>query len=54
MVPGDENVPQHLIEAADAGLYQAKRRGRNNVAVESPGLVPDAAAAPAPAVPPSA
>ena len=41
MVPGDENVPQHLIEAADAGLYQAKRRGRNNVAAESPALVPE-------------
>jgi diguanylate cyclase (GGDEF)-like protein len=42
LVPGDGNVPQHLIEAADAGLYQAKRRGRNTVAVESPTLVPEA------------
>ena len=31
MMPGVDADPGHLIEAADAGLYSAKRRGRNCV-----------------------
>jgi diguanylate cyclase (GGDEF)-like protein len=40
LVPGVCEPPQVLIEAADAGLYQAKRCGRNRVATEAPALVP--------------
>jgi diguanylate cyclase (GGDEF)-like protein len=40
LVPTADEPPQSLIEAADAGLYQAKRCGRNRVAAEAPALVP--------------
>jgi diguanylate cyclase (GGDEF)-like protein len=40
MVPTAGELPQCLVEAADAGLYLAKRCGRNRVATEAPGLVP--------------
>jgi diguanylate cyclase (GGDEF)-like protein len=42
LLPADGEPPRVLIEAADAGLYQAKRTGRNKVATEAPALVPGA------------
>ena len=41
-VPRDGETAQSLIQAADAGLYAAKRHGRNVVAVDSPALLPKA------------
>jgi diguanylate cyclase (GGDEF)-like protein len=42
LVPAAGEPPRVLVEAADAGLYEAKRSGRNRVAAEAPALVPDA------------
>lgn len=42
LVPTKRIDPQCLIEAADAGLYQAKRRGRNAVCTDSPVSFPKA------------
>jgi diguanylate cyclase (GGDEF)-like protein len=35
MVPGPGQDPENLLEAADSGLYRAKRRGRNAVVAHS-------------------
>jgi GGDEF domain-containing protein len=35
IAPGKSNSAQRLIEAADAGLYEAKRRGRNLVVADT-------------------
>jgi diguanylate cyclase (GGDEF)-like protein len=36
MVPALGEHPERLVEAADAGLYSAKRRGRNTVVGHAP------------------
>jgi GGDEF domain-containing protein len=35
IVPGERDSPQHLTEAADSCLYEAKQRGRNAVVAKS-------------------
>lgn len=38
----EADTEQHLIEAADAALYEAKRRGRNTIAIHSPTVAAEA------------
>ena len=42
VVPAEGESSQRLTEAADAGLYEAKRRGRNTAAAYSTPVLPAA------------
>jgi len=42
LVPGDRDSVEKLVEAADAGLYAAKRRGRNTVVAHDPIVLSEA------------
>jgi two-component system chemotaxis family response regulator WspR len=42
MVPGVGEEAELLVEAADLGLYAAKRRGRNAVAAHDPVMLAEA------------
>jgi len=39
MIPEDDDTAEKLVEAADAGLYAAKRRGRNTVVAHEPAVL---------------
>jgi diguanylate cyclase (GGDEF)-like protein len=39
MVPSEHGNAEQLTESADAGLYEAKRQGRNRAAVAAPAVL---------------